>query len=202
MLEARTVSTASPKSQSLISATVGYCSQTVLASKCCLSHLWISNVMFEPFGDECFTDSLRMLQVDFERNSLFTQWGKQYRTRHVRSQYPRENKVTGQGPRHPRQKLSASATAGAGSSPARDSGKATSGAGSRCREHPETGSPEGRISTSCTVPEREALGSSSQSFLGFMGHFPTGWSPPHLKIMHLWSPFWQFWSVQVPKLKP
>ena len=26
-----------------------------------------------------------MLQVDFEQNSLFTQWGKQYRTRHVRS---------------------------------------------------------------------------------------------------------------------
>ena len=25
-----------------------YCSQTVLASKCCSSHLWISNVMFEP----------------------------------------------------------------------------------------------------------------------------------------------------------
>ena len=102
----------------------------------------------------------------------------------------------------PKAKLSASATVGAGSSPARNSGKATSGAGSRCREHPETGSPEGCISTSCTVSEREALGSSSQSFLGFMGHLPTGWSPPHLKIMHLWSPFWQFGSVQVPKLKP
>ena len=25
-----------------------YCSQTVLASECCSSHLWISNVMFEP----------------------------------------------------------------------------------------------------------------------------------------------------------
>ena len=32
----------------LVPQLTAYCSQTVLASECCSSHLWISNVMFEP----------------------------------------------------------------------------------------------------------------------------------------------------------